>query len=301
MVNLLVVIFCMAAGYFLKKYKKLPADSHKAVNAWLINIALPCIALKYLPTIPWSTELLLPLTMPFVVWFGSVFFVYLLKKRIPMDKTTATALILVTGLGNTSFLGFPLSKAYYDEAGLQIAVLCDQACFIITSTLGVIAAVNAGSTERIKPKILLKRVITFPPFIASVLALSTSSFIDFSVLDSFLSKISATLVPMALFSVGLQLSIKDWRADRKLIFAGLGYKLLLAPLVILIIVIILNANNLIGKVSILEAAMAPMVTGAILASDHNLNSRLSNMILSIGTPLSLITTAIWVCISQLLS
>lgn len=294
MTNLFVIIFCMLAGFFIKKYKTLPPDSHKVVNTWLINIALPAIALKYLPKIQWSLDLLLPALMPVMVWSGSCLFVYLLKKRIPMDRSTATALILVTGLGNTSFLGFPLSEAYFGEEGLQIAILCDQACFLITSTLGVIAGIKGAQHTHVKIAYLAKRVCTFPPFLVSVLALSTAMFKDYyAVLDPFLNSIGATLVPLALFSVGLQLHFKEWRANGKLIIAGLCYKLVLAPLVIFGLCALLNAYTIIAKVTVFEAAMAPMVTGAIIAADNNLNTRLANMVLSIGIPLSLITTALW--------
>ncbi|GLB52422.1 transporter [Neptunitalea chrysea] len=294
MINFVVIFFCVITGVVLKKYKKLPQDSHKSVNAWLMNIALPAIALKYIPKIEWSTELIFPLLMPLFVWLGAALFIHLVAKRYAMSPATKTVLLLVSGLGNTSFLGFPLTQAYYHEEGLKIAVLCDQACFIITATFGIIVAVKASQNKKIKPSFLLKKVFSFPPFVISLCALLISiiSF-DISFLDPFLNIIGATLIPLALFSVGLQLSIKEWRTDIRLISYSLLYKLLLAPLLILGISIFIETSKLTHQVTILEAAMAPMVTGAIIAADYNLNPKLANMILGIGIPISLITTFIW--------
>ncbi|GLB49231.1 AEC family transporter [Neptunitalea lumnitzerae] len=292
MINFIIIFFCIVSGVLLKKYKYLPQDSHKSVNAWLINIALPAFALKYIPKIEWSTELILPLSMPLVVWIGSYLFINLIAKKYAMTRATKTALILVSGLGNTSFLGFPLTQAYF-ENGLQVAVLCDQACFIITSTFGIIIALKASQETKVKPLFLVRKVFSFPPFVVSLIALITAPFIDYSPMEEFLNIIGATLVPLALFSVGLQLNIKNWRTDIRLISLSLLYKLMIAPSVILLLSLLMQSSGLIKQVTIFEAAMAPMVTAAIIAADYNLNPKLANMILGLGIPISLITTFIW--------
>src|SRR5690554_5784523 len=82
MLNFLLIFLCLATGYLVKKFKGLPDDSYKSVNAWVVNIALPSIALKYIPQIDWNTSLLLPFTMPFLVWAGSYLFVQGLSRFI---------------------------------------------------------------------------------------------------------------------------------------------------------------------------------------------------------------------------
>ena len=291
MFSFILIVVCVVAGFALKRTHKLPKNAHKAINVWLMNIALPAVALKYIPQIQWSTDLIIPLSMPFVIWFGAVIFIKFINKKVKtMTPATQTSLILVAGLSNTSFLGFPITSAFYGDKGLQVAVLCDQACFIVMSTFGVILAIKTAQNGAFSYKSIGKKIITFPPLIASVFALLTSSFIDFSLLLPLVDKIAATLVPLALFSVGLQLSIKDWKADARYISIGLAYKLILAPLLFLCIALIVKSKGIIPQVSILEAAMAPMVTGAILAADYDLNPKLANMVLGFGIPLSFIST-----------
>ena len=88
MLNFLLIFICLAAGYFIKKFKRLPDDSYKAVNAWVVNIALPAVALKYIPQIEWDASLLLPFSMPFIVWAGSYLFIQLASRFIAMDLKT---------------------------------------------------------------------------------------------------------------------------------------------------------------------------------------------------------------------
>ncbi len=293
MFNFLLIGICLLAGILSKKYKRLPADSFKAVNAWVINIALPAVALLYIPEIHWNLSLILPILMPFLVWSGSYLWVNFIGKFIKMSAGTRGALILTSGLGNTSFLGFPLTEAYYGDEGLQIAILCDQASFIVMATFGIVTATKASNGGNFDFKPILKKILSFPPFIAFVAAFILPLFISLKPISPLLENLALTLVPLALFSVGLQLRISSWRKDLKLLSMALSYKLLLAPALILLVCMIFNFSGLTARVSIFEAAMAPMVTGTIIATEYNLNPKLANIILGIGIPVSLISTFVW--------
>ncbi|MFD0779500.1 hypothetical protein ACFQZF_14505 [Flavobacterium myungsuense] len=43
----------------------------------------------------------------------------------------------------------------------------------------------------------------------------------------------------------------------------------------------------------MESAMAPMITGTILAANYGLKPKLSTMMIGIGIPMSFITLAFW--------
>ena len=300
MLNFILIALCLLAGFLVKRFKALPADSYKAVNSWVINIALPAVALKYIPEIEWNFSLLLPLLMPLFVWAGSYLFVTLLSRFLQIDIKTRAALFLVAGLGNTSFLGFPLTEAYYGEKGLQIAVLCDQACFIVMATFGILTATKASNAGKYDWREIFGKIFAFPPFVAFCLAFILPLFLSLEPVEPLFDSLAITLIPLALFSVGMQLKFRSSRKDLGFIGFSLLYKLVLAPLLILTLCLIAGFSGTITKVSIFEAAMAPMVTGAILATDYDLNPGLANMILSIGIPISLATTFLWfLCIESL--
>ncbi len=293
MTNFLLISVCLLAGILIQRYKSLPPGSYKAVNAWVINIALPAIALKYLPKVEWDISLALPFLTPLLIWVGSYLFIRLIHNFLPMDPRTRAALYLTAGLGNTSFLGFPLSEAYYGEEGLKIAILVDQGCFIVMSTLGIMSASRASSGGEIKLHAILKKIVSFPPFLAFFLALILPPFISFDPIEPLLDILGATLVPLALFSVGLQLKLRFDRQELQFVNMALIYKLILAPLMIFLIGKGLGLEGLNAQISVFEAGMAPMVTGAIIATDYNLRPKLANLILSVGIPVSLLTTFLW--------
>jgi hypothetical protein len=55
----------------------------------------------------------------------------------------------------------------------------------------------------------------------------------------------------------------------------------------------LGENQLEITVSIMESAMAPMITASILASNYGLKPKLSSMMIGVGIPLSFISLAFW--------
>jgi predicted permease len=57
--------------------------------------------------------------------------------------------------------------------------------------------------------------------------------------------------------------------------------------------VILGGKGMEIDVSIMEAAMAPMISAAIVASSHGLKPRLAGMMIGVGIPLSFITLALW--------
>lgn len=291
--NFVLIAICMGAGILLRLAGMLPKDAYKSVNTWILYVALPAFALKFIPGIQWTAELLLPGLMPLLVWCGAWLTVELLALIAPMDKATRAALILTAGLGNTSFVGFPLTEAYYGAEGLQIAIICDQATFVVLATAGITTAMNASARGNFSIKMVLWKLFRFPPFLAFITALILPRWVSFSGISSLLDVLAGTLIPLALFSVGMQLRVTDFKSDAYALSIGLIYKLLAAPAIVLLMAIFLDFRGIAAQVSIFEAAMAPMVTASIIAVEYDLNPKLATLMVGLGIPLSFISTFAW--------
>jgi predicted permease len=205
-------------------------------------------------------------------------------------------------LGNTSFLGFPIIQALYGDEGLKTAIMVDQpGTFVVMATLGLITA-TIFSKGNANPKQIASKILLFPPFIAFVIACCMNVFkFDFNEhLQSVFQKLGGTVTPVALISVGLQLKVDKESQHWKFLRLGLLFKLIITPAFFLLLYrIILGGKGLAVDVSILESAMAPMITGAILASNYGLKPKLSSMMVGIGIPLSFATLALWYYILQI--
>lgn len=293
MANFILIGLCILAGILFRKSKSLPKDAHKGINAWIIYIALPAVSFKYLPHITWTKDLLFPALAPICVWLLGWLFITLYSRIRNINKATSGGLKLTSSLSNTSFVGFPLIVAYFSEKELAIAIICDQVTFMLLSTIGVIVAIHSSQHQKLNPKVVLKKVLTFPPLIGCVLALTLPRFIDVSSLDPLFDKLAGTVGPLALFSIGLQLKFGGWFSELKHISFALLYKLILAPFVVLLVALVLGMHGIITKITIFEMAMPTLLTAGVVADQYNLNPKLSNLVVGIGILLSFITTGLW--------
>lgn len=296
MTNILLVIVCLILGILLQRIKEFPENTPMALNNFVIYISLPALALIYIPQIDAEMSMLYPILTSWLVLLFACLIIPPIGRLLGWDRKTIGCILLTAGFGNTSFVGFPVIEALYGSEALKIALLVDQpGTFVAVTTAGIIIA-SIYSSGKTRKRIILRRVILFPPFLAFLVALMMNladlqaSGAALGVLES----LGATITPLAITSVGMQLSVKLDRDKLQPLSLGLIYKLLLAPLILFILyVLMLGGSGPEVEVSIMEAAMAPMVTGSIIAMTYGLNPRLAAMMVGIGVPLSFLTLAGW--------
>lgn len=296
MENIILLFLCLLLGVLLQKVPQFPKNAYQSLNQFVIFVSLPALALYYIPKINISIALLYPLG---IAWLGfglSFIFFYTLGTYLKWSKKLIGCLILTGGLSNTSFVGFPIIEALYGSEGLKTAIIVDQpGSFVVVTTLGILVAATFSRGNLSTSEILLK-IVKFPPFIAFTIALCCTLFsLEFpEVLQISFLKIGNTVTPVALVAVGLQLKIDTRSKHWSFLVLGLFFKLVIMPAFFFLFYrIILGGKSLEIDVSILESAMAPMITGAILATNYGLKPKLSSMMIGIGIPLSLITVGIW--------
>lgn len=293
--ELIILTICFGVGFLSSKTKILPSNSFKPINFFVLYLALPAISLKYVPNIKWENSLAFPLMMPIFVWFAGYLFLKILSFYVKISKPTFGALWLLIGLCNTSFMGFPLTTTYFGAKGLEIAILCDQMSFVIVSSMGLWVAIKYGnSNQEMSYKALIKKMISFPAFVCFVIALLLPDCIVSLNLLPILNPISSTLLPMAFLSIGLQIGSNPFQIiSVKISILSLFFKLFLAPILIFCLGFFWVKPILNFQVTVLESAMAPMVTGVLISNQYNLNTKLSNSVLAIGIFLSLPSTYFW--------
>ena len=280
----------------MQNVKRFPTHIYKSLNKIVIYLCLPAITLYHIPKIRWSNELLFPIGAGWISFFLAFVFFHFLGRRLGWSNKLIGCLVLTAGLSNSSFLGYPIVEALFGKKGLETAVLVDQpGTFVVVSTLGVFVAAfySKGNPDF---KSISKKILLFPPFLTFVVACLMNVFeynLDLKI-QSVLLMLGSLVTPLALFSVGLQLTFDRKSKHWKFLYLGLFFRLILTPLLIFILyVFIFKQHSEAIKITIIEIAMAPMITGAILASTYGLKPKLSSMMIGFGIPISFVTLAIW--------
>lgn len=295
MSNFLIIVVALLAGYLLRYFSKalyLPQNTHQGINTFVLYLSLPAMALYYVPKIHFSWQVALPLSVGGIVLLGGLFVFWIGKLLLKYNNSVFGALVMSCGFGNVSFLGYPLVDAYYGKEGIKTAVLIDQGTFLVLSLLGIpLAMFFAG--KQASAKVLLKKLLLFPSFGAFLIAL-IFNFLGLEFAETFqevCKRLADTLSPLALFSVGWQMQFRNVEVKWSYWGIGLFYKLFLAPFVFFFL--LAPPFTLTEKVVILQSAMAPMITASLIAAEQGLEPPLANFLISIGIPISLLSTWLW--------
>ena len=275
----------------LKRIPAFPDATGNVLNLFVIYISLPALVLLKIPELVFSRNLLVPALMPWGMLLFSCALILILSRLLKWDRATTGCLLLLIPLGNTSFLGIPMVKAFFGENAISYALLYDQlGSFLALATYGslILALYGTGAS---KPTIasVVKKVLSFPPFIALVLAFILKTFPYPPVAVSLLKILASTLVPLVMIAVGFQLTLQLSREVTAQLCIGLSIKLIAAPVAALFLCKIAGLEGEAVQVSIFEAGMPPMVSAGALAILAGLSPALTAALVGIGIVLSFAT------------
>jgi len=277
----------------LKRLKKFPADFANSLNLFVIYVSLPALILVKVPHIMLDSNVLAAVAMPWLMILFSASIVILCSRLFRWSRPITGCLLLMASLGNTSFLGIPMVRAFFGEKGVAYAMLYDQlGSFLALATYGtIIIALYASSKNNKGPSFreTIIKIITFPPFIALLAAFLMKGLVYPTPIERLLTDLGATLVPVVMIAVGYQLHLRLDQSNLAPLAAGLGIKLILAPLAALLFVQTVGLTGEAVKVAIFEAGMPPMVSAGALAIIAQLSPRLTAALVGLGIFLSFVT------------
>jgi len=289
--NFMITIAYLLIGILIKRTRRFPEETGNVLSLFAITVSLPALVLLKIPELAFSTDLLTPVLMPWAMLVLSAAAVLGLARWFQWDRPVTGCLLLLIPLGNTSFLGVPLVQAFFGDQAIPYAVLYDQlGSFLALATYGsVVIALYGSDTGKTTLTGILKRVGTFPPFIALVLAVVLRPLTVPDIVTHLLDTLGATLVPIAMIAVGFQLTFA-FKGDMVApLLSGLSIKLVLAPLVALGACRLMGLEGEVVDVSIFEAGMAPMVSASALAILAGLSPALAAALVGAGIVLSFVT------------
>lgn len=290
MENYASLILLFAMGYLLKHLPKFPRDTATSLNLFVIYVSLPAMILHQVPTLRFSSSMLLPALLPWAMLALSAGLVVLGARALGWPRDVTAALLLVVPLGNTSFLGLPMVSGFFGSDKVAYAILYDQfGTFPALSIYGTLVLAYYGGNETPTPAQIARKIITFPPFIALLLALATSGLRYPTAVASAFKLIAASLVPVVMVAIGFQYKLAIDKQHLPPLAVGLSIKLVIAPLAALGLCLALGLNGMVAKVSVFEAAMPPMVTAGALAIMAGLAPELTAAMVGVGILLSFAT------------
>lgn len=235
-----------------------------------------------------------------LIFFLSSIVAFLFFKTLKKGGRVVGPYILASVNPNGFYLPFPIVYALHSVEGLSYSTV-----YLLTANI-----VNAfyiyplyshfsGSNQR-EGTPLTKRILLFPPFIASILgfAFLSSGFSLPQQLSQPASQIGQLTTYLALLYVGLNvnLEVDDWFSRPVLGVAVV--RLLVMPLVIFGLMRTLGLREVWSAVIIIHSGMPPAVANIILADHFGLDKKLMATIVTEATAVTLLTLPLLIYLGE---
>ena len=300
MTQIVIVLVAFGIGVLLARTGRLGPGASDLLNRLVIDVCLPATILRLIPRMRLEPSLAVLVAMPWLLALAAAGITWVAGRALRLDPGLRTAMFVCLALANTSFLGYPLVAALRGQEALPLAVVYDQlGTFVMLAIVGPVVTATAvrAEGEPVRVRSVLRGIVTFPPFVALVLALATMPWPQPAWLDQTLAAFAVILVPLAMIAVGLRLRLAPPRPVAAFT-VGLLAKLVLMPLLALLLVLALGAAGLrvaplIRDVAVLQAGMPSMISAGAVVMAAGLAPETVAAWVGWGLLAALVTVPIW--------
>ncbi len=279
--------------------RKLPVTVPTRLGQFLFWVGVPISIVSFLRQSSLSGQIwiapaiayLAILLGAFLAWLGIKGQAYF--RNTVLQAPTQASLILAAMLGNTGYLGFPITLAMVGKEYFAWALFYDLlGSFPGTYALGVLLAASFGGSVQNHWQII-KAILINPALWSFGFGLLFRQVAIPTVAEFWLEKFAWSGVALSLVLIGMRLAlIKSWSSLPQ-VGMSLGIKMLLVPLILGSTLPLFGLTGSTAKVIVLQMAMPPAFGTLIIAETFNLDHDLAVTALAAGTIVLLVTLPVW--------
>jgi len=285
------------SGWRLAKPAGLSAEHTRQVLTTVVYyMLLPAMVLEVL----WSADIGLHSFQYTLLGVGSIVLamlcIWMVGALFKFEDRRMGAMILAAAFPNVTYLGLPVLEQTFGGWARSVVIQMDLfATTPLLFTVGALVARHYGeeTAEKSRPVWLF---FNAPPFWAAALAvmLNMNGVVAPAWLLGVLQKLSAAVVPLMLFSLGLALT---WKAvtvrNIPYIIPVMVIKMALMPLFAILLVGYLPITGEYRAAAVLDLSMPSMLLGIVFCDRYRLDSSLYAMAVTVTTVISLLALPFW--------
>lgn len=300
---LLIGLFILI-GAILARSFPFNDDTRSLYMNLIVNVALPAIILSSIFNVDITPE---KFRIIFFVFIASIAINilgiglgYLFAQLFYRNSTQKNELALLSGLGNTGFIGIPLCAVLFGPEGALYAAVFDAGVDFTIWTVGVFLL---QKKKQINFR-LLKAMINIP-MIAIVFGL-TSAFFRFKPPALFIELfdyLAALAAPLAMFYIGaIIMNFQRSRVTQSIrkIWIPLVVKLIILPLTVALIVLLFTVKAVVIQVILIQSMMPTITLASILFAKFSGDEEMGALTTVVSTLIALSTIPFMIYIVHLI-
>lgn len=280
---LFTIFVVLSGGYIAKLLGVLKQRQSQTFLNFTITFAIPCLIFNGIYHLKLDFSFIALIFMGFCVCICSGLIASLMGYFFKFSKATIISMFLLASFGNTLFVGIPIISGIYGTDTLGQVVLYDALATGLPVSLLAPFIIALGNTQKTNALQILKRILSFPPFIALALGFLLKPFTLPEILFAPIALLGNSAIPIALFAIGLSLGFNTIKSAYKSAIIVIFCKTLLAPFILIGILCITHTE--LSKdmvIIILESSMPTMVLAGAVVMQAKLDSNLAVSAIAFG-------------------
>jgi malate permease and related proteins len=260
---ILPVLFVLLVGYLFGRFTDVDLSP---ISKLAITVLSPALIFSFLVRNTLSSSQLFQ-----IIFSVLIFTLMMTLLTVIIIKWTGSGQWLIPSLLSTVFpntgnYGLPIVLFAYGESAFSLAVVIVVINFILMYSLGIYFAILSKDSW----KQALTKILKLPTTYAAVLAILVNLFsieIPNFIYDP-VKMVGESMIPLALLLLGIQLSKTTIKGHVSTTIIASALKMIAAPIVIFVIVLIAGIDGTIAKVIILLNSMPTAVVMTMIATEY---------------------------------
>ncbi len=291
--SILLIGFMILIGVLLARITPINDSTRKTYTLIIVNVAMPCIILSSIFKVEIDHSILKNIGIVFglsiIISIVGILIGWLSITIFDKDSTMKPEVALLSGLGNTGFIGIPLCAAILGPKGALYAAIFDAGVDLVIWTFGVMLLQKSVKFSFNT----LKSMINIPT-IAIVCGL-LFAFVNYRppmIFITLTNQLAALASPLAMFYIGIlimSVNKMQFTALKSKSIIPTLVKLLGLPVVAFIMIRFITLDHVIAQTLLIQATMPALTLSSILFSKYNVNDKLGAIVTVISTIFSLLS------------
>lgn len=288
------IFLTMAAGWLFRKLSLIGEGAERAFNQYLFYLALPALTIVKISDTSFAGLGADFIALNFLPVLAVMLLVYGAWKAGLLDRQSARLMIIVAGMGNTVYIGFPVVSMSLGAENIGYAAIAAslQNVFIFTFGFFFMGAVCGGSPPPGSssagrcPSVSFRRLVLKNAVLWSSIAGLFVSFAGIKLpgfIHNLFTDIGRTTLPLSLFTIGLSLYGKKPGANLGKAAWISGLKMGFVPAAYLALALLCGFKGTVSRVLFLQSAMPVAVLNYIIAKEFEFDADLISQSIVLST------------------
>ncbi len=296
--NIGPILIIIILGYLLNKSFELSIDSFSKINFYIFTPALVFISVYETQIAPELFRVLIFGIMLVIILYAIGHFIAIQKDYSVSFTSAFSNSFIFYNAGNYTL---PLIALVFNNSSFAISVQI-MILLVQVSLMNTFGFINAAKGN-LSLKKVIKKILYMPPIYAVFFALILKAFprdITQNFVWSAIEFLKQGFVPIALLTLGIQLSNSKLTFKNKSIYLACIIRLIISPMIAYLLILIFNFQVITSQVLLISSAVPSAVITALIAIELKNEPEFAAQTVFMTTLFSIITIPIIIYISQII-